>query len=182
MTENELKVMAGYEYLYIESKTVEHGSVFASLNDKISTNGALTCFCKREMENGESADKVYAIDVKNIHDLRVPICKYQDKYVKTIGLPSAIYYSISIIIVLQSLVVRISSLALTKFITYKSESMRTNVNTLIIFLIYFNNLGVTYLLAPMLIHIPILDYFFDGIYPDFNKGWFQDFGALIVIA
>jgi len=49
-----------------------------------------------------------------------------------------------------------------------------------VFLVYFMNYGVVYLMAPMMIQIPILSIYFEGIYPDFNTNWFQDIGGLII--
>jgi len=49
-----------------------------------------------------------------------------------------------------------------------------------VFLVYFMNYGVVYLMAPMMIEIPILNIYFTGIYPDFNTSWFQDIGHLII--
>ena len=90
------------------------------------------------------------------------------------------YYGVSVSIVVLSFLVRILAMWLVKFITFKSESKRSFLVIIFIFLVCFNNYGIVYLIAPLKLSIPILNYFFVGIYPDFNYAWYDDIGGLII--
>ena len=45
-----------------------------------------------------------------------------------------------------------------------------------VFIIYFLNYGVLYLLAPMKLNVPFVSSLVSGIYWDFNQYWFTDIG------
>jgi len=82
--------------------------------------------------------------------------------------------------VLQSLITRAVLIRLSDYIYFGNESIRQSYNIVCIFLIFFNNYGIIYLIAPMTLHLPLIDYFFSGIYPDFNETWFKDIGSLVI--
>ena len=87
--------------------------------------------------------------------------------------------SMSLLIVLQNLLARIAFIQLTKVIKFTSNTQRTRIIIVSVFLIYFLNYGVLYLLAPMNIEIPILKNYLIGIYNDFNQAWYSDIGGQI---
>ena len=101
-------------------------------------------------------------------------------FYKLFSLATISYYGVSVSIVVLSFLVRILAMWLVKFITFKSESKRSFLVIIFIFLVCFNNYGIVYLIAPLKLSIPILNYFFVGIYPDFNYAWYDDIGGLII--
>ncbi len=56
--------------------------------------------------------------------------------------------------------------------------MRTII--ICVFLIYFLNAGLMYLLAPMDIRLPIVSQLELGIYSDFNQYWYSNIGFLVI--
>ena len=64
--------------------------------------------------------------------------------------------SMSLLIVLQNLLARLAFIQLTKVIKFTSNTQRTRFIIISVFLIYFMNYGVLYMLAPMQVPIPIL--------------------------
>lgn len=83
-------------------------------------------------------------------------------------------------IVLQSLTARIGFIALAKWLSFTSNSERMRFILVSVFLIYFLNYGVLYLIAPLSINLPIVSKILRGIYPDFNQAWFGDIGNQII--
>ena len=88
---------------------------------------------------------------------------------------------LSLGIVLQNLISRIIFIELTKVIKFTSNSARMRIVLISVFLIYFMNYGVLYLLAPMKVDIPGLERLpLVGIYFDFNLFWYSDIGNQII--
>ena len=101
-------------------------------------------------------------------------------FYKLFGMPNFIYYSISFCIVVLSYLVRTVVIWLANMITFKSDSRRSSLFVIFVFAVFFNNYGLVYLIAPLSIPIPILEFYFVGIYPDFNYAWFEDIGGQII--
>ena len=78
-------------------------------------------------------------------------------------------------IVVQNLLSRILFIELTKIIKFTSTSQRMRFILISVFMIYFLNYGVLYLLAPMKLRIPFLPMTL-GVYYDFNQYWYSDIG------
>ena len=103
------------------------------------------------------------------------------KYSSTFGEYQIIKNLLSLAIVLQNLVSRIIFIELTKVIKFTSNSARMRFVLFSVFLIYFMNYGVLYLLAPMKVDIPGLERLpLVGIYFDFNLFWYSDIGNQII--
>ena len=86
----------------------------------------------------------------------MPICKDQMTFYDLLGSPSFAYYGINFGIVALSSLCQKIAMKLAECITFKTESRRTFLSTILIFLVVFNNYGLVYLIAPMKIKIPIL--------------------------
>ena len=69
----------------------------------------------------------------------------------------------------QSFVVRWIFFCLMGCTHFKSEAVRVRFMTISIFMIFFFNYGVMYLLAPIEIDIGPWNYINSGVYHDFNK-------------
>ena len=52
--------------------------------------------------------------------------------------------------------------------------------TVSVFLIYFFNYGIMFLIGPLNIEIQFMSTFFAGVYTDFSTHWFNEIGGLIV--
>ena len=91
------------------------------LTSKISSTGALPCFCQGKSEQGNSNDELYSFQYNN-ETLSEPICKSQMKFSSMFGFYMLLNYSLSGIIVIQSLLARTGFIELTKLIKYTSES------------------------------------------------------------
>ena len=65
---------------------------------------------------------------------------------------------------------------LTNLIKFTSNSARMRFIVVSVFIIYFLNYGVLYLLAPMKLNVPFVSSLVSGIYWDFNQYWFTDIG------
>ena len=103
------------------------------------------------------------------------------KYSDTFGEYQIINMLLSLAIVLQNLISRIIFIELTKVIKFTSNSARMRIVLISVFLIYFMNYGVLYLLAPMKVDIPGLERLpLVGIYFDFNLFWYSDIGNQII--
>ena len=89
-------------------------------------------------------------------------------------------YVLSFVIVAQNLAARIGFIQLTKIIKFTSNSARTRFILVCVFIIYFLNYGVMWLLAPMHIDIPIMSFSQAGIYYDFNQYWYGNIGYQVV--
>ena len=95
------------------------------------------------------------------------------------GWGSILSYTLSLMIVLQNLLTRMGFIRLTKLIKFTSNSARMRFIVVSVFIIYFLNYGVLYLLAPMQLNIPLVSSLVSGIYWDFNQYWFTDVGYQI---
>ena len=103
------------------------------------------------------------------------------KYSSIFGEFQIINLLLSLAIVLQNLISRIIFIELTKVIKFTSNSARMRIVLISVFLIYFMNYGVLYLLAPMKVDIPGLERLpLVGIYFDFNLFWYSDIGNQII--
>lgn len=90
------------------------------------------------------------------------------KYYAPFGEYYLLSLAISVLVVLQSLTARIGFIALAKWLTFTSNSQRMRFILVSVFLIYFLNYGVLYLIAPLNLNLPIVSSILKGIYPDFN--------------
>lgn len=102
------------------------------------------------------------------------------RYLKIYGWPNILYYSISIFIVLQSLIARAIFTGLAKMTSFKTETARVRFMTFSVFLIFFFNYGIMFLIAPINIDSEFMTTFFAGVYTDFSTHWFNQIGGLIV--
>ena len=120
------------------------------------------------------ADKDYEIDFRK-RTYSVPICHDQMKFTATLGVAQLFKHFLSLMIVVQNLLSRILFIELTKIIKFTSTSQRMRFILISVFMIYFLNYGVLYLLAPMKLRIPFLPMTL-GVYYDFNQYWYSDIG------
>ena len=95
------------------------------------------------------------------------------RYLKIYGWPNILYYSISVFIVLQSLIGRALFACLAKMTSFKTETARVRFMTFSVFLIWFFNYGIMFLLAPINIDSEFMTTFFAGVYTDFSTHWFN---------
>ena len=97
------------------------------------------------------------------------------KFSATLGEAQLFKQFLSLMIVVQNLLSRILFIELTKVIKFTSTSQRMRFILISVFMIYFLNYGVLYLLAPMKLRIPFLPKTL-GVYYDFNQYWYSDIG------
>lgn len=94
-----------------------------------------------------------------------------------------VYYGFSAAVVAQSYVFRFLFMRLAKTLKISSESRYLSLVVFAVFLIYFINYGIAFLIGPIKANIPGFNNFSLnlGIYYDFNESWFGDIGELIVV-
>lgn len=90
------------------------------------------------------------------------------KFSNPFGVGRQVYYLISSLVVIQSLIARQGFIYLTGWITFTSNSERQRMILISIFAIFFSNYGILYLIGPMVTDIPYISYYSTGIYYDFN--------------
>ena len=110
----------------------------------------------------------------------VPLCKYQGRFNEPVGWPSIIYYGLSLLTVLESLLARSAIACLTNLTSFKTETARVRFMTVSIFMILFFNYGIMYLFAPLDFNTDFMKRILSGIYTDFGNHWFLEIGSLIV--
>ena len=103
------------------------------------------------------------------------------EFYNLISMPTFKYYGISSGIVILSIFTRTVAMKLAQCVTFTSESKRSFLTVIFIFLVFFNNYGIVYLIAPMRINLPLISDFVMGIYLDFNYSWFKDIGGGLII-
>ena len=102
------------------------------------------------------------------------------KYMTPFGTAKLVGYGLSIAVVVQSFVARKGFIELTHIIKFTSNSQRIRTIIICVFLIFFLNAGLMYLLAPMDMTLPIVSDLELGIYQDFNQYWYSNIGYLII--
>ena len=178
--------MAAYEYffnLFILKSTnhsMDEGFRGYVTRDAISETGALPCFCMKEKERGAPANKIYSGADFNMK-YEKPLCRDQRRYMSLLGVPQIMYYSASVFILMQSLLARAFFAFLTNLTSFKTETARIRFMTISVFMIFFFNYGIMYILAPINIDTEFMHTFFAGIYTDLGTHWFNDIGGLIVL-
>lgn len=157
-----------------------------TMNNAISRNGALFCFCEDEIINAKH-DKFEVYEFKytdnqgNVDTLSAPICK--DYYFYMTGFGYVLEQSFNYLIVAASFVIRYIILLIVDKIRFFSLTEETKFAMTAVFWITFINYGIIYLLCSWdnrhSIH-EAFDKLFSGLYPDFNALWFNDIGVLII--
>ena len=168
------------------------------MNNVISRNGALYCFCEEEIKLvGDSFDPITGQETPNtrfteftfeyteedgsIAPYSAPICKVYYQYMTGFGY--ILQYMFSYLIVIASFAVRYLIIFLAEKIRFFSLTEETKFVLTAVFWITFLNYGIIYLVASWdYRHAPTpgLNKLFSGLYPDFNALWFNDIGVLIV--
>ena len=158
-----------------------------TMNNVISRNGALYCFCENEIKNsGGDRFQTYTFSYTSPgfpHDMTVeaPICKKYYMYMTGFGY--ILEEAFSYLIVIMSYVVRSFFIWIAEKIRFISLTEETRFVMLSVFFITFLNYGVIYLFASWdnrNAHFKFVDNLFEGLYPDFNALWFNDVGVLVV--
>jgi len=108
------------------------------------------------------------------------MCMNQMKFSSAFGEYQLISQATSILIVLQSLIARLSFIALGKWLTFTSNSQRMRFTLVSVFSIIFLNYGILYLITPLKIDVPLVSLIMSGVYYDFNQNWFSDIGYQII--
>ena len=83
---------------------------------------------------------------------------------------------LSLVIVIQSTLIRRVFISLADIIKFTSNSQRMRFILISVFAMYFIYYGILNLLAPMKLEIPLVKFFLIGVYPDFNMAWYADVG------
>ena len=104
------------------------------------------------------------------------ICEGQWPYTHYFGYMSIAGKVLSLIIVIQSTLIRRVFILLADIIKFTSGSQRMRWILISVFAMYFIYYGVLNLLAPMNLEIPLVSRILIGIYPDFNMSWYSDIG------
>ena len=68
---HEMQFMAGLEYIYLE----EVPASLLDLSSKISSLGALPCFCKKMDSEGNPPDEMYSFSFGRDKEIEEPICE-----------------------------------------------------------------------------------------------------------
>ena len=184
--EEELLSLAFQEFVelrkHYEADTID-------INNAISRNGALFCFCEEAITNkGDAYDQVYELpySTTNIHDIdsyeyyQAPICELYYSYMTSWGYVLEMVFSYSIVV--ASFVIREFFIWIASKIHFKSLSSETMAIMLSVFFITYINYGLIQLFASIDMRhakIPFITTIFNGLYPDFNALWYNDIGVLI---
>ena len=158
-----------------------------NMNNVITRNGALYCFCENEIKNSDNdrfttytftySDPKFPIDRTE----EAPICKKYYQYMTGFGY--VLETSFNYLIVIFSYVVRTFFIWIAEKIRFMSLTQETRFVMLSVFYITFINYGVLYLFASWdnrHTNFKMFDNLFEGLYPDFNALWFNDVGVLVV--
>ena len=86
-------------------------------------------------------------------EYNVTLCEDQDKFWVFFSIPQMINYMASLAIVAQSYIIRYIFVWLMRFTYFKTDSARVRFMTVSIFMIFFFNYGIMFLLAPFEIDI-----------------------------
>ena len=81
------------------------------------------------------------------------------EFMSLFGYAMLVSYLMSGAVVAQSFLARVSLIHMSKFIKFTSASQLTRFMIISVFIIYFLNYGLMYLLAPLKFEIPLLSYF-----------------------
>ena len=155
------------------------------MNNVISRNGALFCFCEEELKAKVPRDEIYSFPYTDMsggisYTEAKPMCKKYYNYMTGMGL--VLQESFNYLIVGLSFVVRSIILIIVDKIRFVSLTKETGFAMLAVFWITFINYGVIYLLASWDLRSDSdgwWSHMFDGLYPDFNALWFNDVGVLV---
>ena len=90
-----MSFFASLEYLYL--KQIQDDK--SDLQDKISTQGSLACFCEHEADLGNPADELYPVYFAETRTIEEPICKRQMMFTSLLGWGSILSYFLSTMIV-----------------------------------------------------------------------------------
>ena len=82
-------------------------------------------------------------------ELTAKVCNAQMNFSSMLGWCQILNYSLSGVIVVQSVIARTGFIWLTKLIKYTSESQRMRFILVSVFKIYFINYGILYVLVPL---------------------------------
>ena len=155
------------------------------MNNVISRNGALYCFCEKEVKQlGLSRFDSFTLEfTKNdgsIGTTKAPICKIYYQYMTGIGY--ILQETFSYLIVIASFLVRYLIIYVAGSVKFFSLTKETKYVFESVFWITFLNYAIIYILAAYDYRHEdtFLSKHFNGLYPDFNALWFNDIGVLIV--
>lgn len=174
---------------FISLKTHMEDKDNKSINNIVSRNGALFCFCDDHIkDDGDSIDTVYTFSFSdpkstNVHDITEissPICKKYYMYMT--GWGYLLQQTFNYLVVGASFAFRAVFIWLAEKLRFVSLTAETNFIMLAVFYVTYINYGFIYAFASLdLRHssIPIISTLFNGLYPEFNSLWYNDIGVLI---
>ena len=157
------------------------------MNNVISRNGALYCFCELAIKGDYGLDRFknfkfeYNLPDGSIGIEEAPICKVYYHYMTGFGY--ALEQGFSYLVVILSFVIRSMFIYLAEKVRFFSLTKETKFVMVSVFWITFINYGIIYLAASWDMRdsvIPLWNKLFSGLYPDFNALWFNDVGVLVV--
>ena len=176
--EERMKYMAMTEWGYL----AVYANGFFNLNDKITNQGALACFCENRWKLGYSRDDYYNVVWYDYVTPSYQICKVQMEFTHPFGYAALFSYLITLIVVIQSSLIRKVFVALSGIISFESNSRRMHFILVSVFLMYFIYYGILNLLAPMRIRVFGIEAVLLNIYWDFNITWYENVGSEIALS
>ena len=104
------------------------------------------------------------------------------EYTHPVGLFALSSYLITLIVVIQSSLIRKVFVALSGIIKFESNSRRMHFILVSVFLMYFIYYGILNLLAPMHLRVFGIEAVLLNLYWDFNKTWYEEVGSEIALS
>ena len=146
------------------------------LNDRVSRQGALACFCKNQVENlGEPRDKMYQIYNVNGEFGDFPLCESYYQYIAPYGIMYFVATGFGQVIAMTNFFIRFVWMYMASWIGFTTVTEEIEFIKNSVFYLYFLNSGLLYVLAPWdsrEVDIPIINKLFQGVYTDYNANWF----------
>ena len=174
--------LAFQEFLSLKRNRRAHN---LNMNNVISRNGALYCFCEEEIQDlGLRRSHIFSMEYSekdgSIGTMSAPICKRYYQYMTGIGYIMQNVFSY--LIVIASFLVRYLIIWVASKVRFFSLTKETKYVFESVFWITFLNYGIIYLVAAYDSRSDnhFLSNRFNGLYPDLNALWFNDIGVLVV--